>query len=75
VIGAIARKGNVVCQIIENTDRLTMSEFVRQTVDERVSLVATDTYSGYARLGRQFPHAAVNHEQGEYVRGNVHTAI
>lgn len=74
VIGAIARKGNVVCQIIESTDRVTLSSFVRQTVSENVSLVATDEHTGYARLKRQFPHQTVNHAAGEYVRGNVHTA-
>ncbi len=74
VIGAIARKGNVVCQIIENTDRITLSSFVRQTVSENVSLVATDEHTGYARLKRQYPHQTVNHSKGEYVRGNVHTA-
>jgi hypothetical protein len=74
VIGAIARKGNVVCQIIENTDRKTFSNFVRQTVSDSVSLVATDEAAGYARLGRTFPHQVVNHYRGEYVRGNVHTA-
>jgi transposase-like protein len=74
VIGAIARTGNVVCQIIENTDRHTLSSFVRQTVSENVSLVATDEHTGYARLKRQFPHQTVNHSEHEYVRGNVHTA-
>lgn len=74
VVGAIARKGNVVCQVIENTDRVTLSQFVRKTVDEGVSLVATDQHSGYARLGRQYPHQTVNHDRGEYVRGNVHTS-
>jgi len=74
VIGAIARKGNVVCQVIENTDRLTLTNFVRQTVSERVSLVATDEAAGYSRLNREFPHQTVNHAGGEYVRGNVHTA-
>lgn len=74
VIGAIARKGNVVCQIIENADRVTLSGFVRQTVSENVSLVATDEHTGYARLKLQFPHQTVNHAAGEYVRGNVHTA-
>lgn len=73
VIGAIARKGNVVCQVIENTDRVTLSQFVRRTVSDRVSLLATDQHTGYARLVREFPHQAVNHEQGEYVRGAVHT--
>lgn len=74
VIGAIARKGNVVCEIIENTDRHTLSNFVRKAVSESVSLVATDEHTGYARLKRQFPHQTVNHAAGEYVRGNVHTA-
>ena len=74
VIGAIARKGNVVCQIIESTDRHTMSQFVRQAVGDRVSLVATDEHMGYGRLAREFPHQTVNHSKGEYVRGNVHTA-
>jgi transposase-like protein len=73
VIGAIARKGNVVCQIIEQTDRHTMSNFVRRTVSDQVSLVATDEGPGYARLHRSFPHGSVNHKRGEYVRGNVHT--
>lgn len=74
VIGAIARKGNVVCQIIENTERTTFSNFVRNAVSDCVSLVATDEHIGYARLKRQFPHETVNHAKGEYVRGNGHTA-
>jgi hypothetical protein len=74
VIGAIARKGNVVCQIIENTDRFTLNNFVRQAVSSNVSLVATDEHPSYARLKREYPHQVVNHKRGEYVRGNVHTA-
>ena len=74
VIGAIARKGSVVCQVIEQADRLTLTNFVRQTVSEQVSLVSTDEHTGYARLKRQFPHQTVNHSRGEYVRGTVHTA-
>jgi len=74
VIGAIARKGNVVCRVIENTDRVTMAGFVRQVVSENVSLVATDEHRSYGRLKREFLHQVVNHNRGEYVRGNVHTA-
>jgi len=73
VIGAIASKGNVICQVIENTDRHTMSRFVRQTIGDQVSLVATDEAAGYARLGRTLPHHVVNHAKKEYVRGNIHT--
>jgi transposase-like protein len=73
VIGAISRKGSVVCQLIESADRVTMSRFVRETVADNVSLVATDEHSGYLRLGRTFPHQTVNLSKKEYVRGNVHT--
>ncbi len=43
VIGAISRKGNVVCQMIERTDAKTLNDFVRKTVSDKVDLVATDT--------------------------------
>jgi transposase-like protein len=74
VIGAISRKGNVVCQIIENTTAATLEGFVRKTVSDKVSLVATDQYVGYKHLNREFPHETVDHARGEYVRGEVHTA-
>jgi len=73
VIGAISRKGNVICRMIENTDTPTLDRFVRRTVDERVSLVATDEHSGYRLLSPTFPHETVRHIKGEYVRGEVHT--
>lgn len=73
VIGAISRKGNVVCKLIEAADRVTMSRFVKETVGDQVSLVATDEHSGYRRLRQSFPHQSVNHAKKEYVRGNIHT--
>lgn len=73
VIGAIARKGNVVCRVIENTDTPTLDRFVRRAVSDKVSLVATDEHSGYRYLGKGFPHEVVRHSAGEYVRGEVHT--
>jgi transposase-like protein len=75
VIGAIARKGNVVAQIIEKVNAETLQGFVRQTVGEKVSLVATDEHTGYKGLSKSgYPHQSVSHAKGEYVRGNVHTA-
>ena len=77
VIGAIARKGNVVCQVIENTDLPTLDRFVRKAVNkERVELVATDEHGGYRLLGDgpdALPHQVIKHSGGEYVRGIVHT--
>ena len=74
VIGAIARKGNVVCQVIENTDAATLNKFVRKTVGGNVDLVTTDEHKGYTYLDALgFPHETVSHSAGEYVRGKVHT--
>jgi transposase-like protein len=64
VIGAIARKGNVVCQMIENTDTATLDGFVRKAVDTDVSLVATDEHSGYRLLVKDYNHKSVRHGQG-----------
>src|SRR5690242_7936134 len=47
VIGAIARKGNVVCRMIEKVDGRTLESFVREVVSDQVSLIATDEYRGY----------------------------
>jgi transposase-like protein len=73
VVGAIARKGNVVARVIENTSTQTMTRFVRQAVDSKVDLVATDEGAGYKRLAPEFPHQTVDHKAFEYVRGEVHT--
>jgi transposase-like protein len=73
VIGAIARKGNVVAQVIEDTSADTLSLFVEKTVADKVSLVATDEYAGYRDLKHFYPHQTVDHKKHEYVRGTVHT--
>jgi hypothetical protein len=76
VIGAIARKGNVVAQVIERMDNDTTSRFVRDTVADAVDLVATDDHGIYRDMywGPLRKHESVNHSEGEYVRGQVHTA-
>jgi transposase-like protein len=74
VIGAIARKGNVVARVIQNTDTKTLDRFVRSTVADDVSLIATDEHSGYRLLDKDYNHESVKHGQGEYVRGNIHTS-
>jgi transposase-like protein len=73
VVGAISRKGNVVCRMIENADTETLTKFVRKTVSDKVELVATDEHSGYRLLKWTMPHDVVSHGSGEYVRGKVHT--
>jgi len=74
VIGAISRKGNIVCQMIEETDFTTYNEFVRKTVSDKVELVSTDESYNYRNLKKMgYPHDTIVHSQDEYVRGIVHT--
>ena len=51
VIGAISRKGNVVCQMIEEAGFNTLENFVKETVSKKVTLMATDENFGYRHLG------------------------
>ncbi|HEY2445181.1 MAG TPA: IS1595 family transposase [Rhizomicrobium sp.] len=73
VVGALQRKGRVVARVVENVRAETLERFVDETVSPSVELVATDKWVGYKHLGKKYPHVAVDHADGEYVRGRAHT--
>jgi hypothetical protein len=74
VIGAVQRKGNVVARVISRFDRETLTDFVREAVSHKVSLLATDDLRAYDTLSSEYPqHAFVRHSAHEYVVGAVHT--
>ncbi len=73
VIGAIARKGNVVARVIGSQDAPTIAGFVQKIVSDKVDLVATDENPAYNYVRKGMPHETVHHGKGQFVRGNVHT--
>jgi hypothetical protein len=73
VIGAIARKGNVVCQMIQNTRRETLNGFIAKVVSPNVELLTTDEHPAYGKLNKLYPHEVIQHRDDVYVRGVVHT--
>lgn len=73
VAGAVSRKGNVVARVIENVKISALTNFVNESVSDKVSLLITDQWCGYNALGAQFPHAVINHAKGDYVVGAIHT--
>jgi transposase-like protein/IS1 family transposase len=73
VAGAIERRGRVVARVVENVRAETLMQFVRETIAPNVELVSTDKWVGYKHLGKEYPHVAVDHADGEYVRGRAHT--
>ena len=73
VAGAVRRKGSVVARVIANTKASTLTGFVNEAVSTKVSLLCTDQWKGYMNLGSAFPHETVDHHNGQYVIGAVHT--
>jgi transposase-like protein len=62
-----------VARVIENVRASTLTNFVRESVSTKVSLLCTDQFSGYRQLDGEYPHATVDHAAGQYVVGAVHT--
>jgi hypothetical protein len=74
VAGAVSRKGNVVARVVDNVRASTLTEFVRESVSHKVSLLCTDQWVGYKHLSKEFPqHQTIDHARGEYVVGAIHT--
>ena len=72
IVGMIQRGGEVRAKVVE---RVTMT-IVENKVKENVksgSQLYTDDFLSYARLGKMFPHKSVNHGQGKFVNGDVHS--
>lgn len=73
IIGAVKRKGNVVARVIGNLKGETLTEFVREAVSHKISLLCTDEAPGYRKLAKEYPLSSVDHARGQYVVGAVHT--
>ena len=73
IVGAVSRKGNAVCRVIENVRASTLINFVHEAVSTKVSLLCTDQYVGYRSLDADYRHGVIDHARGEYVIGAIHT--
>src|SRR6202030_401560 len=59
IVGAVARKGNVVARVVANVTSNTLTAFVREAVSHKVSLLCTDQWAGYKRLDGEYPHGVI----------------
>ncbi len=73
VIGAVSRKGNVVARVLDNLTKKAAYAFIDEVVSSKVSLLATDAWTGYEKLAKKYPHGVVDHSKGQYVIGAIHT--
>lgn len=72
VIGALARGGKVVAQPSQKVTGKTLKAFLSKFVDGGDSVLVTDEFSGYNRMGEWVPHFTINHAVA-YAQGLVHT--
>jgi len=73
VIGMRERGGRTTAKPIDSNDSATIHAMIQENVLPK-SQIMTDDHRSYSGLAdNDFSHAAVNHRDGVYVRGNVHT--
>jgi len=73
IIGAVERKSNLVARVLDHVNAATMQSFVREVVSTDVSLLNTDTATGYRHLSDEYSHGMVDHSRKRYVVGALHT--
>ena len=64
--------GNVRASVIVDETTNSLRGLIESSV-EPGSRLSTDAWPGYRRLSDTYDHAYVNHNGGEYVRGDIHT--
>ena len=64
------RTGKAAVQVVEGTDRATLTGFVADHTVDETTMVFTDEHKAYKGI---INHVAVAHSREEYVRGEVHT--
>jgi transposase-like protein len=74
VVGAIQRGSNIVLQVVRGWDRETLHGFIRENVSGDVEAIYTDEWEAWKGIADgDTEHETVNHSEGEWVRGDVHT--
>ena len=73
VVSLVERSGNVRSFHVEKVNGATLKAILTQNISKDAHLM-TDDARMYRRIGKQFAsHQAVNHSEGEYVRGIAHS--
>jgi len=72
VMGMVERGGKVVAKVVDNTKAHSLKKEIRKHVTPG-SILFTDNFASYDGLHSEYYRSVVNHANGEYVRGDVHT--
>ena len=72
VLGAVARGGKVIAQLVENAKGSTIANFIKKFVKTDASELYTDQYRGYTEIGKEMKHETLNRSE-EWRAGEIHT--
>jgi transposase-like protein len=72
VMGMVQRDGLLVAKHIGNSSERCLLPPIMENVSNEAKIY-TDQHKSYSKLNRIYDHKTVKHNQGEYVRGRVHT--
>lgn len=72
VIGAVERGGRVVAKPSPKVTAKSLHKFLKSNVDGGDSVLMTDEFPAYRRMGEWVPHFTINHAV-RYVEGLIHT--
>src|SRR5262249_19124630 len=72
VFGAVERRGRIRAVVVPNSRARTLNAKVQEFIVPK-SILFTDDYLGYRRMGKGYIHRRINHSARIYVDGNVHT--
>lgn len=74
IVGMVERGGNVKAKSTSKFE-LKFADFlklIRKNINLAESLLVTDEYTAYGKMGSILPHFTINHSK-EYARGDIHT--
>lgn len=71
----VSRDGEARARALDKVTADSLSGFLRENADAQNATLHTDEHRGYTIVGREFSggHHTVNHIDGEYARGAVHS--
>jgi len=74
VIGAVERGGEVRLRVGDRPNKATLHAFINEHVADEAEAIHTDAWQAYGGIGdADTVHEFVSHNQGEWIRGIVHT--
>lgn len=73
IMGSVKRQGGVRVYVVPNSTAAIHGAFLRATVNPDGTRLMTDDSNRYNKVAVGFDRFSVNHSNGEYVRGDIHT--